>query len=52
MALASNQGNITSMYGTVFSAAALVLALGDRDNTDGGICREKIIIAASLCVFL
>ena len=51
MALASNQGNITSMYGPVFSAAALVLALGDRDNTDGGICREKIIIAASLCVF-
>ena len=51
MALASNQGNITSMYGTLFSAVGLVLALGDRDNKAGVICGEKSIIAASMCIY-
>lgn len=50
IALASNQGNITSMYGTVFSAAALLLMLGDKDNADGIIYRERHLIAASLCI--
>lgn len=50
IALASNQGNITSMYGTVFSAVALLLMLGDKDNEDGIIYRERHLLAASLCI--
>ena len=51
MALASNQGNVTSMYGTVFSTVGLMLMLGDRDNLNGMIVKEKRMIMICLCIF-
>lgn len=50
IALASNQGNITSMYGTIFSAVGLLLMLGDKKNMYEVIGKEKHLIAASLCI--
>lgn len=51
MALASNQGNITSMYGTIFSAVGMVLLLGKADKPTETIIKEKKFIVAALCVF-
>ena len=50
IALASNQGNITSMYGTLFSAVGLILILGDRDISEGVVFKEKKWIALCLTV--
>ncbi|MGN0157153.1 MAG: hypothetical protein ACI39N_07875 [Lachnospiraceae bacterium] len=50
MALASNQGNVTSMYGTIITSAALVLMLGKSEewkNTEY-IAKEKKAIICSL----
>lgn len=44
LALASNQGNVTSMYGTVFSAAALLLMIGDNENTNRGGTTRSILL--------
>jgi hypothetical protein len=49
IALASNQGNITSMYGTVFSAAGLLLMLSDNEKLKGGGI-ERSILLQQVCV--
>ncbi len=52
MALASNQGNITCMYGAVISAMALLLLLGYDQGEANGIPAygEKRVISGSMLV--
>ncbi len=52
MLLASNQGNITGMYGTVFTAMLLVMQMGTSADVNEEICLfgEKRKIAVSLLV--
>lgn len=55
MALASNQGNITCMYGTIFSAMGLVLIIGKSEPAIlGKECIKPIRTMLSLlvCAFL
>lgn len=53
MALASNQGNMTSMYGSIISLMGLLLLLGDseEDGQEYFFYRERKLIPVSLLTF-
>ena len=55
MALASNQGNVTSMYGTVISALGFILMMGEKEQEkvqqyvdESKTCCASIVIMAML----
>lgn len=50
MALASNQGNITSMYGNIMAAMTMVVMLGRIDRRVVGINTEKRLIVISMLI--